>query len=215
LNRYLTDRSRMGNQGRSHHSEFDELVRNHNLGVDGDKEAVKRAYDLGKKMYEADSNNHLVQAYYGSATALLGRDAIEPGERMKLAMQGVKILDNAILQDSQNIDIRILRAYVCYRLPEMFFHRTSYAIDDFKYLASRYEQDNSAIKQEFYWQVLYDLGLAYKTVNKTNEYEKTWRKLSSVSTDPKYHNLLGESEVKSDAFQPQSVTKDWNQKKNS
>lgn len=215
MNRFVTDRYRASNHGKSHYSEFDELVRYHNLGVDGDKEAVKKAYELGKKMYEADSKNHLVQAYYGSATSLLGRDAIDPGERMKLAMQGLKILDNAVLQDSQNIDIRVLRAYVSYRLPEMFFHRTFNAIDDFKYLVSRYEQDNNALRQEFYWQLLYDLGLAYKTVNKTNEYEKTWRKLSSVSTDPKYNNLLGESEAKPDNFQSENINKGWNQKKNS
>lgn len=211
----MADRNKMGNQGQSRHSEFDELVKYHNLGVDGDKEAVKRAYDLAKKMYETDSKNHLAEAYYGSATSLLGRDAIDPGERMKLAMQGLKILDNAVLQDSQNIDIRVLRAYVSYRLPEMFFHRTFHAIDDFKYLVSRYEQGNSSIKQEFYWQLLYDLGLAYKTVNKTGDYEKTWRKLSDVSTDPKFHNLLGVSDSKADKFQSESVNKDWNQKKNS
>lgn len=205
----MEDRYKMSYQGKR---EFDELVRYHDLGVDGDKEAVNKAYVLAKKMYEADSSNHLVQAYYGSATSLLGRDAIDPSERMKLAIQGVKILDNAVLQESQNIDIRVLRGYVCYRLPEMFFHRTSSAIDDFKYIISRYEQDNSIIKQEFYWQVLYDLGLAYKTVNKTSEYEKTWRKLSSISSNPKYHNLLGESDSKSDMFQPESIAKGFKKK---
>lgn len=210
----MADRYRVGNQGKSHNSEFEELVKYHNLGVDGDKEAVKKAYDIAKRLYEKDSKNASVEAYYGSVTSLLGRDAIDPSERMKLAIQGVKILDSAVLHDPQNIDIRVLRGYVCYRLPELFFHKTSHAIDDFKYLVSRYEQDNSSLKQEFYWQLLYDLGLAYKTVNKTSDYEKTWKKLSSVSTDPKYRDLLGEADTKTDFIQSESTNKDWSQKKN-
>lgn len=171
-------------------SELLNIEKLHDMGVKGNKEAVKSAYELSKKLYNENPNNYVIQAYVGSTTALLGRDAIDQGERIKLAVQGVKILDMAINNDPNNINIRTLRGYVCYRLPEMFFHKTSTAIEDFKYLVSRYEADNSILKQEFYWQILYDLGLAYKNIINHKECDKVWDKLLADTSEPKYHKLI-------------------------
>lgn len=169
---------------------FAEAVKLHNLGVDGDKEAVIKVYKLFEKMYEEDPDNHLVAAYYGSVTTLLGRDAIDPAEKFQKALKGNKILDRAVASDPNNHEIRILRGYVSYRLPEMYFHRTATAVEDFNYLVSSYEQDNSVFSREFYWQLLFDLGAAYKTLGQKQEAESTWTKLLSSTTDPKYKELV-------------------------
>jgi len=169
---------------------FAQAVKMYYLGIDGDKEAVIKAHELFKKLYKENSNNHLIEAYYGSATALLGRDVIDPTERFKKVLKGNKILDHAVASDPENHEIRILRGYVSYRLPEMYFHRTTKAVEDFNYLVSQYEQDSSIFSREFYWQLLFDLGTAYKTLEQENEAESTWTKLLSLTTDPKYRELL-------------------------
>lgn len=169
---------------------FAEAIRLHQSGVAGNKKAVKEACELLEKVRGLVPQNNLVEAYYGSATALQGRDAIDPMDRFKKAVKGLKILDGVVSKEPENIEIRILRAKVCFPLPEKFFHRTATAVEDFSYLASRYKNDPSVFSPEFYWQVLYDLGVSYKRLGRKQEAESTWLTLLSISEDNKYKELL-------------------------
>lgn len=99
----------------------------HNQGVDGDKEAVKEAFEMLKELHQQAPNNNLIKAYYGSTITLLGRDAKNNKERIKIANQGLNILDNAVHKEPDHIEIRLLRAYVSYRIPEKYFKRTESA----------------------------------------------------------------------------------------
>ncbi|MEW6181562.1 MAG: tetratricopeptide repeat protein [Bacillota bacterium] len=175
---------------------FHEAVSLHERGVTGDKEAVKNAYDLLKKILKAAPRNSVVEAYFGSATALLGRDALDPNERFKKAVKGLRILDGAVSNAPDNTEVRTLRAYVCYRLPENYFHRTATAVEDFGYLAARYEKDPSVFSGNFYCQVLYDLGASYKRLGRKEEAESTWQKLLSRTKDAKYRQLLKQEGIK-------------------
>ncbi|MCG8402524.1 MAG: tetratricopeptide repeat protein [Firmicutes bacterium] len=184
------DKTDEGRQVALYKNTFAEAVNLHKLGVDGDKEAVTRAYELFEQMHQANPDDQVVKAYYGSATTLLGRDAIDPTERFKYALKGNKILDNAVAGHPENIEIRTLRGYVSYRLPEMYFHRTATAIEDFKYLVERYEQDNSAFSRDFYWQLLFDMGVAYKNIGQQEQAEATWTKLLNAAVHSKYRKLV-------------------------
>ncbi|MDP4160073.1 MAG: hypothetical protein Q8911_09995 [Bacillota bacterium] len=165
-------------------------VKYHELALNGDKEATKKAYELFKQIHELAPQDQRAAAYLGSATALLGKNAIDPNERLKLVLKGLKTLDNAVTKDPEDIEIRTLRAYVSFNLPEMFFHRTTSAVGDFKHLVLRYEQDKSIFTENFYWQILYDLGVAYKRLGKKNEAKETWDNLLQVTNDPKYKDLI-------------------------
>ncbi len=117
----------------------------HSRGVDGDVEAVKECVAAFKKLRNLLPDNNLVEAYFGSATALLGRDEVNPMERMKRANKGLKILDRTVAREPDNTEIRILRFNVCYRLPEPIFQRGTTVVEDLTYLAERYEQDPRSI----------------------------------------------------------------------
>lgn len=162
----------------------------HRKGVEGDKEAVVKSYQLLEKAWNLEPENLLVEAYYGSAMALMGRDAIDPMERIKKAMAGLKFLDRAVNRRQDNVEIRILRAYVCYRLPESCFHRTGTALEDFKQLIGLFESGSGNFSKDFYHQILFDLGVCYKRLNREKEAEKTWQKLISKSGSKKYIDLL-------------------------
>lgn len=174
---------------------FAEAIELHKRGLQGDKEAVVKAHELLAKVKELLPENNLVEAYYGSAITLLGRDAIDPMERFKKAVKGLKILDGAVSRDPENIEIRILRGNVCYRLPETYFHRTATAVEDFSYLVSRYEQDPSVFSQDYYCQLLYNLGAANKNLGRNQEANSIWQKLLSVAGETKYKELLSREGV--------------------
>jgi tetratricopeptide (TPR) repeat protein len=179
---------------------FAEAVRLHQRGIEGDKGAVRKAYKLLKKIRNMNPQNNLIEAYYGSVTTLLGRDASDLMEKFQKAMSGLKILDEVVSKEPDNIEIHTIRAYVCYNLPEVYFHRTSTAIEDFNYLISRYDQNPNVFTQEFYWKLLYDLGVAYKRLERHDEAKSTWEKLLSQTTDPKYQELLTQEGVKEPDF---------------
>ncbi|MGE5529879.1 MAG: hypothetical protein ACM3X6_12165 [Patescibacteria group bacterium] len=162
----------------------------HRRGVEGDKEAVKQAHALLEKLRAAVPGEDLVEAYYGSVTALLGRDAVDPNERFAKAIEGCKILDNCVSRAPDNTEIRILRAYVCYRLPETFFHRTSTAVEDFNYLVGCYKRDPGVFSADFHDQLLFDLGIAYKNLGRREEAERVWRELLAETDSMKYKRLI-------------------------
>lgn len=178
---------------------FAEAVNQHNLGVDGDKEAVKTACKMFKKIYSDNPQDCLAEAYLGSATALLGRDEIDPNKRFKFALDGLKILERAVSKEPRNIEIRILRGMVCYRLPEIYFHRLSTAVEDFNFLISQYEKNKKVFSHDFYCKILFDLGSAYKQLERGGEAETTWKKLLSVTKDTKYIELLKEEGFTADS----------------
>lgn len=165
----------------------------HQRGVDGDQEAVKEAHRILKKLRNSVSDNPLVEAYFGSALSLLARDEIDPMERMEKANKGMKALDRAVAKAPDEVQIRIMRGYVCFRLPEFIFHRTRTAVEDFAYLIDRYEQGPGIFGADFYLQLLYDLGLAYQTILAKDEAESTWQKLREMDLDGRYRKLLKEA----------------------
>lgn len=168
----------------------------HQLGVDGDVEAVKECVAAFKKLRSLLPDNNLVEAYFGSATALLGRDEVNPMDRMKRANKGLKILDRTVAREPDNTEIRILRFNVCYRLPEPIFQRGATVVEDLTYLAERYEQDPVVFSQDYYWHILYTLGIAHKTINQNLEAETTWKKLLALEPDSKYIKLLKKEGLK-------------------
>ncbi|MCX7922093.1 MAG: tetratricopeptide repeat protein [Clostridia bacterium] len=170
--------------------QLEEAIKLHKLGTEGDKEAVKKCYELLKMIHSTQPGNYLAEAYFGSATSLLGRDEINPNQRFKLAMKGLKLMDNAVSKQPDNIEIRLLRGQVCYRLPEMYFHRTATALEDFDFIISTYEKDANSVSDETYRQVLFNLGGAYKNLNRMQEAENVWRKLLSIAPESKYVQMV-------------------------
>ncbi len=181
---------------------FQEALRLYQLGVDGDREAVRKAYTQLKGLYEKNPGNLTLEAYLGCALSLLGRDAVSNSQKLKFANDGLKLLDHAVLGDPENMELRLLRGKVCSRLPEKYFHRTSTAVEDFNRIVAHYEGNGGQISEEQYWNTLYDLGSAYKTLKNKFESHRVWSKLQSISTDEKYHHIID------DMAEPEADTKD-------
>ena len=172
-------------------NELQTAIRLHSEGVNGNKSAVLKAFDLFKSLYEKEPNNTEIAAYYGSATALMGRDETNLTKRMKYALSGLKLLDSVVEQSPNSSLVRFLRGNVCYRLPEMYFHRTDTAIEDFKFLVDLYEKDHSILTKSEYETVLNNLIKACATLNKTEEskhYKEKFKALLQTSNESNKSN---------------------------
>lgn len=132
----------------------------HQRGVAGDQKACQKAYSLLLKIKSMTARESIVEAYLGSTMVLLGRDEKNPEEKVRKVLEGLKILDRVVASDGNNMDIRILRAYVCFHLPDDVFHRMSTAISDFNYLIKRYQRDPSIFTAKQYNQLARDLKAA-------------------------------------------------------
>ena len=173
--------------------EIQKAISLHSDGVNGNKSAVQKAFDMFKSLYEKEPNNTEIAAYYGSATALMGRDEANLTKRMKYALSGLKLLDSVVEKSPELPLARFLRGNVCYRLPEMYFHRTDTAIEDFKYLINFYEQDNRILTKSEYETVLKNLIKACETLNRAEEAKKYREKFKALS------QIINESQESKDS----------------
>ncbi len=171
--------------------EFEKAVHLHQLAINGDKQAAKQAYDLLKKIRLQTVNNALVDAYFGSSSALIARDHPDLMEKMNLAKRGLKALDNAVKADPNNVEIRILRGNVAYRLPEMYFRRTKTAIEDFQFLVDGYEGKKNKISKNQYCEFLLNLGNSYQVIGESQKADTTWDKLLKINSS-KFKKLVDE-----------------------
>ncbi|MBB6670983.1 tetratricopeptide repeat protein [Cohnella nanjingensis] len=153
----------------AHMNQFEKARTLHNKGVDGDKNAVIKANEMLLKLREAEPDDALIEAYYGSTLVLLGRDAVKILDRADKAEEGLDVLNRAVSLDSNLKEIRLLRGNICLRLPESFFHSSETAIEDFTFLLDRYEENSSYLTQKQVREVLRNLSEAYQNAGKPDK----------------------------------------------
>ncbi|MEF3307207.1 tetratricopeptide repeat protein [Paenibacillus sp. GYB003] len=159
---------------------FEEAKRLHHKGVDGDKKAVKEAFEKLAKLRSAEPKNALIEAYYGSSLALMGRDAAQPLERAEKAQHGLDALDRAVSMDPNRKEIRMLRANVCVRLPELYFQSSKIAIEDFNYLLERYKANPEYLTKKQVGDILKNLSTAYQNAGKPDQAKATLQRLAKL-----------------------------------
>ena len=194
-------------EGQSFEEALTRGIEFHNLSVRGEKSATKEAVYWLERAMELSPENPESRAYYGSALALLGRDSVDPQERFAKVLEGLRILDQVVKAHPDQIAIRTVRAYVNYRLPELYFHRSQVAIDDFLFLIDQYNKDTNVFAERFYWQLLYDLGKAYMNIGSKQEAMAVWQELALLGPDETYRRYLRAEgiEVPGDESEPEDI----------
>jgi hypothetical protein len=82
--------------------------------------------------------------------------------------------------DPNQNEIRLLRANVCLRLPESFFHCSQTAIEDFNFLLDRYREDSSYLTNKQVRGIMEDLSTAYQNVGKLSEAKEVSQRLAKL-----------------------------------
>ena len=170
-------------------------------GADGDKNAVKIAYEIFLNLRNAEPDNALIEAYYGSALALLARDAVQPLEKADKAQQGLDSLNQAISMDPNQKEIRLLRANVCMRLPDSFFNCSQTVIEDYSFLLDRYKEDPSYLTKKQVKKITKHLNKAYQNIGNSSEANEGLPQLTQLN-----RQLKNESEKNIETFLEQVIS---------
>lgn len=168
-----------------HKKQFKEAQKLLYKGVDGDKKAVKSANEELLKLRKTEPDNALIEAYYGISLALLARDSGKPLEKADKAQEGLDVLNRAVTLDPNQKEIRLLRANVCLRLPESFFHCSKTAIEDFTFLLDRYQKKSSYLSSKQVSEILRNLKKAYENAGKSDEGNAVMQRLTQNKSDKK------------------------------
>lgn len=158
--------------------QFEEAKKLFKKGIDGDKRAVNAAYEKFNKLRAAAPRDALIEAYYGSSLTLLARDAVQPMDKAEKAQNGLDALDRAVSMDPNQKRIRLLRANVCVRLPEVYFQSSNTAIADFNFLLDRYQEDSDYLSKKQVVEILRNLVKAYQNAGKPAEAAAVLKRLA-------------------------------------
>ncbi len=80
---------------------------------------------------QQDQDNGLALTYIGALTALRGKHAFLPQNKLKWTNKGLDIMDKGIETSPENIEALFIHSSTCYYLP-FFFHRADQAQENFK-----------------------------------------------------------------------------------
>ncbi|TCL76915.1 hypothetical protein EDC14_1001200 [Hydrogenispora ethanolica] len=141
---------------------YAEAKRLHDLGVAGNKTAARMGLELWEQAHSRDPQDPVALGYYGSSLALNGRYASDTNGMFGAAIKGLKLLNEAVSQAPDHWELRLLRGYLAYSLPEAFFHTTRQAIADFQYLIGAYRQDNRIFPADLQERLVADLAAAVR-----------------------------------------------------
>lgn len=151
----------------------------HNRGGDGDAEAVEKSVAHLERLVQLDSRNLVALAYYGSAVTMQARDAWMPWNKMKYVNLGTGKLDKAVMIDSTNLRVRLVRAINSTNLPA-FLNRRPFALRDFTYLLRRIDAGDTPGLDRV--QMYYFYGVALAADNRQAEAREIWQK--AVAENP-------------------------------
>ncbi len=154
----------------------------HNLGVEGDKKAVKRAKKLFQKLLEINPQNVEALAWYGSVLTLRGRDVLFPVSKLGYVSNGIKKMDKAVELVPDNIGVRMIRAHNSLNLPGIF-HRIKIAITDFEHLLTLRQEKQQEFSKALLAKIFLGLGSAYKKKEDIIKARENWQKAVEVLPD--------------------------------
>lgn len=86
-----------------------------------DKEHIHPAVDLFKKISKDDRRLHdRALAYLGGLYTIKAKHAFFPFDKLRLAKKGLSILDEALSQSPDDIEVLFVHGTICHNLPGLF-----------------------------------------------------------------------------------------------
>jgi len=142
----------------------------HQQGVEGDKKAVAALVPDLEKLTQQYPDNHLLQAYLGSAYTLASRDAFPGPNKLKFLKLGLQTMDAAVEAAPKDVAVRFIRAVNNYSMP-FFVNRKDSARNDFEILMKEIEDPATAasLNDETKQAIYYYAGLSYRQLHQVDE----------------------------------------------
>jgi hypothetical protein len=159
----------------------------HRKAVAGDTEETKKLTADLEKWTREQPQNHLLQAYLGSAYTLCSRDAWPGPGKLTYLRNGGQLLDAAVAADPANPAVRFVRAIDYFELPAIFGKR-QVARDDFVILVRQVDGEEKSpytLNTETAQAIYYYAGLSLKQQWQSPQAKVVWErglKLAPTST---------------------------------
>lgn len=138
----------------------------HNRGGEGDEKAVEKAVARLAHLLQLNNRHTVAMAFYGSAVTMQGRDTFLPWNKMKYVNEGIGKLDKAVMLDSTNLRVRLVRGVNSVNLPG-FLNRRPFALRDFAFIVAH--PDSSRLDKGEQVRTYYFYGLALQQEGRHEE----------------------------------------------
>jgi len=159
----------------------------HEKAVKGDTKETKALTADLEKWTKEQPDNHLLQAFLGSAYTLCSRDAWIGAGKLTYLKNGGKEMDAAVAADPNNPAVRFVRAINYFSLPAIFGKRQT-ARDDFQLLVKQVEgvvKTPYTLNVETQQAIYFYAGLSYRQLDQPEQAKEVWtRGLKLNPTSP-------------------------------
>lgn len=133
----------------------------HDECLSGDTDEIDKQIAKYQEQLRKSPDDHLAQAYLGSAYALRARETFWGPSKLKYLKKGQKLLDQAVENAPDDPRVRMVRAIGYYRIPERFKMRQT-SIDDFRKITPVAKSGKGDLKINERQAILYYAWLANK-----------------------------------------------------
>lgn len=152
----------------------------HMKAVEGsvDIHFIRESHSLLKKAYANDKTHVVTKAYLGSITTMMAITVEGGMQKMNYVNRGTRLLDKAVRDHPDDIQLRMLRGGNSLNLPK-FLNRARIAVLDFQHVL-KLTKNASA---EFRARLHFNLGQAYEL---TEDFEKAatqWQQVIRLAPD--------------------------------
>jgi len=145
----------------------------HDLGADGDKQAVVRAETYLRQLLELEPNHAQGLALLGSVYTMKGRDAFWPTTQLRLVREGIEIMDRAVSLAPDDIRTRTIRALNNAHMPD-FLGRAEVVRADLAWLWEKAEKDPTHFTTSARQKIALHWGRRLKRQHQTDLARKVW-----------------------------------------
>lgn len=104
-----------------------------------ESQMIEPAINQFKMIMNDDSLKGVSLTYIGALTALKGKHAFMPYQKLQYVQKGLRIMDEGIAIDPDNLESRFIRGSTCYFLP-FLFRRKEQAQNDFDFIITRLDE---------------------------------------------------------------------------
>lgn len=116
-------------------------------GADGDSDAYAKSERMFARLNDQPNPDPLARAYFGSLKLWEASHTWALWRKYSLSKDGIELLDRAVSDAPNNLEVRFVRAVTTYRLPSLF-HKREQSESDFALLASRVESPGGCSQLE-------------------------------------------------------------------
>lgn len=140
---------------------FETYKKWHDVCVKGDTGQIDAEIKKFEAQLAKNPNDHLAEAFLGSACALRAKSGIWPPSKVKFLKLGKKHLDSAVAAVPDDVRVRMVRAIAYYKVPLRFDVRPI-SLKDFEILVPIAKNPRGRLKLNEQQAILYYAYLAYK-----------------------------------------------------